>query len=104
MPRKRVAGRTRIAYGNGHIAHLRTGHDFFKTGFGDSPDLSEMKHAWLELKEQVLEADRRRWGLYHRPWAWWEFEEKTEEPDHKEQRTYLTENGLLDTVERKLLS
>jgi len=66
----------------GAIGHLRTGHDFFRDGFGDDPDIELMRLAWQVLRSDALEAQRRhhRVGWPRRPWAWWVFDQDEDPP------------------------
>jgi hypothetical protein len=86
---------------------LRTGWNYFHDGFGDPQDpavLRAMKVAWKELRDQVMEADRRHFGLFTRPWSWWRFDQKTNRPQGlAEQKKFLIENGLLNDEEKSAL-
>jgi hypothetical protein len=114
MPRKRTLTKPRLSYDAAHFVQLRTGVDFFGDAFGDlrNPDgterpevLRNMKDAWRTLRDEVLARDRRHWGLFHRPWSWWEFDRNVAQPprDREEQKEYLITHKLLDTEEKAAL-
>jgi len=92
MPRKHRSGMQRRTVNEMALKlFLRSGWDFLhllpelvheaEDGAHVMVDEPFFRQAWHELREQVLEDDRAHHGLFHRPWAFWRYEAKTERPN-----------------------
>jgi hypothetical protein len=70
---------------------LKFGFDYFgaliRAGILDRDErvLDEewLRSAWDERREVLMEQDRQRYGLFHRPWAWFEFESREATNDYR---------------------
>ena len=115
---KRKTKRKRNSYGDDHITHLATGHDFFNTAFGRVANLPQdeparkqretaihdaMEVAWAELRASVLDYHKKHPcnALATRPWGWWEFDSPAPRDPSLHEQEQLHRMDEVNDVERQ---
>lgn len=73
MPRRRITGVRRRAWGPAHLSQLAFGFDYFRDAWGDAPYVAEtvadMRRAYQRHGDEVEEIVRRQHGARAKSWA-----------------------------------
>lgn len=103
MPRVRRKRTDFRDYSDRTRLRLLDGHDW-EWMDGDELTEDELRAAWEELREELIEEHVREFPGT-RPWAWWVWDRGIEQPiqlqDNPRETAYLAAHGLLTEQERK---